>query len=261
MVSDYDLLARFYDLEHRDLEDVELYRNFAVRCNGEVLEVGCGTGRVTLALAEEGFTVVGVDNSTAMLALARERAAQLGLTERVRLVQADIRTSGVLDEAAVGRERFALTIWPLNGFVHMLTGQDQLEALRNVYRALLPGGLLIVDLPNPYVTFSPATDGLMAVRRLVHAPDGEVLVLSCAYTDLAAQTQRLCLFYDRLDDEGLVHRTTVEMTLRIVYRREMELLLRMAGFEPDAVYGDYELNDYTTDSETMLFVAYKPDGG
>ncbi len=258
-MSDYDLFARFYDLEHSEFNrDVALYRNFAFRCNGPILEIGCGTGRVALALAEAGLSVVGVDNSEAMLALARKHAARRRLTDKIRLLRADVRALG---KTMPNEEQFALVIWPLNGFAHMLTPQDQLTALRNIHRVLLPGGLLIVDLPNPYVSLTPASDGLMLVRRLLHTPEGNLLILSCTDTDLAAQLQRITLLYDRVDETGAVHRTTIAMTLRIVYRCEMELLLQMGGFALDAVYGDYELGNYDTDSETMLFVAYKPDGG
>jgi ubiquinone/menaquinone biosynthesis C-methylase UbiE len=85
-MSDYDLFAHLYDLEHRDLDqDLDLYRNFAARCDGTVLELGCGTGRVALALAQAGYDVVGVDESTSMLELAQAHVIEAGLARQVQL--------------------------------------------------------------------------------------------------------------------------------------------------------------------------------
>ena len=76
----YDSLARLYDLEHRNFGvDLLLYQNFGRRCGGPVLDVGCGSGRVTLAVARTGLDVVGVDNSVAMLDLAYARVREEGL--------------------------------------------------------------------------------------------------------------------------------------------------------------------------------------
>jgi SAM-dependent methyltransferase len=250
-VTQYDLFARLYDLEHRDLkEDVELYHNFAARCDGKVLELGCGTGRVTLALAQAGFEVTGVDNSAAMLDLAQARAADAGLQAQVRLEQMDVRN---LDQ----ENRFALAIYALNGFLHLTTVADQLSALSNIHRALLPGGFLLVDLPNPHTVFTPAADGQLIVRRHFQSEQGHPITsLIGTQTDLANQIQRLTLFYDEVGQDGAVRRTAVEMDLRFAYRYEMAALLRQVGFDVDAVYGSYDLEPYEGDSPIMLFVAH-----
>jgi SAM-dependent methyltransferase len=251
-VSDYDLFAHLYDLEHRDLDDdLDLYLNFAARCDGSVLELGCGTGRVALALAQAGFDVVGVDESASMLELARARVAEAGLGERIQLHQLD-----VLEMAWPAR--FALAIWPLNGFLHLPDRRAQARALRNVHQALLPGGFLLVDLPNPHVAMSPLSDDHLVVRRTVRAPHGDLVTsLVSTRTDLASQVQRLTLLYDAVGcQDGLVRRTAAEMDLRFVYRYEMCGLLERAGFAVDAVHGSYDLDPYEGDSPIMLFVAH-----
>ncbi len=251
-MSSYDLFARLYDLEHRDFQDdVELYCNFAERCDGRVLELGCGTGRVTLALAKAGFDVMGVDDSAPMLALARTHAADAGLSERVRLEQIDVR-------ALEFDGQFALAIFPLNGFLHLTTVSDQLSALHNIYRALLSGGLLILDLPNPHAVFTPSADGQLVFRRRLRLAEGHSLFsFASTQTDLGSQIQSLTLIYDEVGGDGVVCRTTIETELRFVYRYEMVGLLRHVGFQVDAVYGSYDLDPYEGDSHIMLFVAHK----
>jgi SAM-dependent methyltransferase len=247
----YDLFARLYDLEHRDfVEDLELYLNFATRCGGAVLEVGCGTGRVTLALAEAGFDVAGIDDSSAMLALAQSHAGAAGLAERVELRHADVRTCEL-------EPRFSLALFPLNGFLHLTHAADQLAALRNIHKALLPGGFLVVDLPNPHVAFSTQADGCLVLRKRFRSEEGHLVTSTLStQTDFARQIQDLTLFYDEVGPDAVVQRTAVEMDLRFVYRYEMEALLREAGFKVDAVYGSHDLEPYEGDSEIMLFVAY-----
>jgi SAM-dependent methyltransferase len=251
-MNDYDQFARLYDLEHRDFaDDIEFYRNFALRCDGPVLELGCGSGRVCLALAQSGLWVTGVDSSTEMLALARAHAAAAGLSERLCLEHADVRDLAF-------EEQFALAIYPLNGFLHLLTVEDQLAALDNAYRALLPGGFLVVYLPNPHAVLVPDTDGQLLLRRHFTSPEGHrITSFTSTQTDLTEQRQHLSLFYDEVGDDGLVRRTTVETELRFVYRYEMAALLRQAGFVVDAVYGSYDLDPCEADSEVMLFVAYR----
>src|SRR5947209_9095078 len=91
-MNDYDLIAPFYDSEHAQFdEDLDLYRNFAELCGGQILELACGSGRLLLPLARAGFTLTGVDSSDAMLKLARRQLEESGLLERCTLVQQDMR--------------------------------------------------------------------------------------------------------------------------------------------------------------------------
>ena len=251
-MSDYDLFAQLYDLEHRDLDDdLELYRNFAARCDGPVLELGCGTGRVALALAQAGFDVVGVDTSRSMLELAQARVVKAGVGDRISLEHLDVRE-------VAWSERFALAIWPLNGFLHLSERADQSLALRRVQRALLPGGFFVVDLPNPHVAFAPQSDDHLVVRRTFQTARGDLVTsLVSTRTDLARQMQRMTLLYDTVGcQDGIVRRTAAEMELRFVYRYEMVGLLKEAGLEVDAVHGSYDLDPYESDSPIMLFVAH-----
>jgi hypothetical protein len=158
----------------------------------------------------------------------------------------------------VWQERFALAIWPLNGFLHLPTRADQALALQKVHRALLPGGFLIVDLPNPHVAFLPHLDHHLVVRRTVQTPQGDLVTsLISTHTDLATQVQHMTLFYDTVGcQDGVVRRTAAEMDLRFVYPYEMVGLLEQAGYEVDGVYGSYDLDPYEADSAIMLFVAH-----
>src|ERR1035438_5395020 len=90
-MSEYDLIAPFYDIEHAHFsEDLDLYRNFAELCGGKILELACGSGRVLLPLAQEGHNVTGVDTSAEMLALGRTQIEAAGVAAHCTLVQQNI---------------------------------------------------------------------------------------------------------------------------------------------------------------------------
>jgi hypothetical protein len=153
--------------------------------------------------------------------------------------------------------RFSLVIFALNGFLHLTSTADQVAVLRNVHRALLPGGFLIIDVPNPHESFTPDADGCLVLRRRFHSEEGNLVTcVVSTRTDLATQMQEMTLLYDEVGAGGVVQRTAVEMELRFVYCYEMMALLRQAEFKVDAVYGSHDLEPYESDSETMLFVAY-----
>jgi hypothetical protein len=154
-------------------------------------------------------------------------------------------------------DRFALAIYPLNGFLHLTTVSDQLSALRKIHQALLPRGFVIIDLPNPHTVLAPGADGQLYLRRHFRSEQGTpISSLISTRTDLANQVQEMTLLYDELGTDGTVRRTAVDLELRYTYRHEMAGLLRETGFELDAVYGSYELDPYESDSSILLFVAH-----
>ncbi|MHB1415022.1 MAG: class I SAM-dependent methyltransferase [Chloroflexota bacterium] len=250
----FDLLARYYDLEHGEYaEDLPLYLGFAARTGSPVLEVGCGTGRVLMALAEAGHEVTGVDVSAAMLAqTAAKVAARPALVSRVRLIRGDARDLAL-------SERFSLSFWAMNSFMHLPGQADQLRALAVAWQHLREGGLLILDLFHADIALLQEADG-----RLVHdatwrleGSGRTVLKTSSRHLDQAEQTLETTYVYDEVDSDGRTARTVASFTIRYLHRFEMQLLLERVGFVVEGLYGSYDLDEFTSDSERMIFVARK----
>jgi len=114
---------------------VELAREAALTGQA-VLELGCGTGRVTIPIAQAGVEVVGLDNAPAMLNVARRKATTAGVD--VRWVAADMRSFKL-------EQRFGLVIVPFRSFLHLLTDADQRACLERIHEHLLPGGRLALN--------------------------------------------------------------------------------------------------------------------
>src|SRR5581483_8597830 len=138
-MSDYDLIAPFYDIEHAQFgEDLDMYRNFAELCGGKILELACGSGRLLLPLAGEGWALTGVDTSAAMLELAHQALEEAGVSARCQLVQQDMCQLQL-------PEKYRLAMIALGSFGHIITRVRQQQALAAIRRHLSTGATFILD--------------------------------------------------------------------------------------------------------------------
>jgi len=135
----YEELAHRYDSISPGIAgDVAFYRRLALSAKPPVLELGCGTGRVTIPIAHAGVPIVGLDSAAQMLAIARAKA---GDVTNPCWLQADMRSFDIA-------ERFGLIIVPYRGFQHLLTEADRELTLARVFKHLRAGGRLALDLIN-----------------------------------------------------------------------------------------------------------------
>lgn len=243
--------AALYDLDYGDsTDDLLMIQQFAARCGSPLLEIGCGTGRLLVPLAQEGYAITGVDNSPSMLERAREKVRAAALEDRATLVQQD-----VLD-LDLGR-RFTLAFLAINTFMHLLTTDEQLAALGRIREHLLPGGLLLLDLFNPDLPTLLDCDGrLTLVKELLDEATGERLLKFYSRTvDLERQLLHMTFIVDAVDQQGILRRQVFPFSIRFLFRYELELLLLHAGFQVEAIYGSYDLDEYASDSGKLIAVA------
>lgn len=255
-VKFYDTIARYYDAENASMTaDFALHSELADEYGDPVLDVGCGSGRVMLHLAREGFRVVGVDYSEAMLARGRQHAARLpdDVRARVTFVHGDAL------HATIPGGPFRLISVPYNGFMHFQTLDDQLTALRHFRALLADGGALLLDLPNAGEAFGTQDDGALVLERTFHEPESGNLVMqqSVSELDRAEQQLHVTWIYDEVRGDGAVHRTLAPLVLRYVFPGELRLLLAATGFHLVALYGSYDQEPFEDGSPRMIVVAEK----
>ncbi len=249
-MDDYDLIAPFYDIEHAQFsEDLDMYSNYAEVSGGSLLELACGSGRVLLPLAREGYEVTGVDTSRSMLALARQALQEAGVASHSELVQQDMRTMRL-------GCKFRMAFIALGSFAHITSRKEQQQALATVHAHLSTGGLFILDISNADARYMEDLGGQILHQGTWSRDDGKVLT---HFVSPASSTDRHLLelthFYDQHSQGGTVQRTTVTTHLYLFERGEMELLLEQAGFIIKDVYGDYDLGPYQLESPRMIVVA------
>ncbi|GIX05869.1 MAG: type 12 methyltransferase [Candidatus Poribacteria bacterium] len=243
-------VADLYDFYFRGVPgDVEFYVRQAKEQGGPALELGCGTGRVAAALAEAGVPTVGVDREREMLSRAAVRVAGLGpaVQARLSLVCADMR-------ALPFQGSFASAILAYNSFLHLLTPSDQLACLHSVREALRPGGVLICHLfdPDPYVLAT--RDGRIerSAGFLNPRTGRRVLVELAGRVDPTEQRMTQTFFFEEIDQEGRsVSRRAATLTLRYVYRWEMEHLLARCGFRVRELFGGFREEPYRPRGEQV----------
>jgi SAM-dependent methyltransferase len=243
----FEVIADYYDLELGDYqEDVPLYHNLARRTEMPVLELGVGTGRVAIPLAKSGHSVVGIDSSDAMLAVARRKAGRGRGAPQLLLSEM---TGFSFDMS------FGLIFCALGGFLHLNSQQGQLDTLGRAREHLAPGGLLALDLPNPEaVVWEPGSQGLILEWTRERQDGTMVSKFLSTEADRARQVQRVTHIYEDWHGAGARRRLAI-FELRYAHRYEMELLLKQAGLKPEGVYGSYDLGPYDPDSPRMIFVA------
>ncbi len=254
-MREYERLdAAFYDHYAGGLEgDVPFYVEEARRAGSPVLELGCGTGRILIPIAEAGIDIVGLDLSPAMLALAQAKVAALPAEtqRRIELVQGDMR------DFSLGR-RFQLIAIPYRAFLHLMTPEDERRALTCIREHLADDGRLVLNIFDPRLDIIAAHFGslgsaLKTVSEFDHPESGHhVVVWDTRQYDPGQQTIQQYFVFEEMDDEGrVVGKTYVPLTLRYLYRYEMQYLLELCGYRVEALYGDFDRGPFRYGGEQV----------
>lgn len=142
-VGDFIYDADIYDGLNKFLSDLEFYKKWLPKNKeAKILELCCGTGRLTIPIAKDGYDIKGVDYTSSMLERAKEKALQAGL--KIDFIEADIR------ELNLG-EKFDLIFIPFNSIHHLYKNEDLFEALNTVKKHLKDNGLFLLDCFNPNI--------------------------------------------------------------------------------------------------------------
>ena len=240
----YDLLFDALDF------DIPYWLEVARASKGPILEVACGTGRVLLPIRRAGFDIDGFDSSPAMIARLREKAQAGGLA--VRADVADMR------EFSMGR-RYARLICAFNGFAHCETTEDQLRVLKRCREHLKPEGALIIHMSYPGPEYWSAPEGAPVLEQQVKRPGGgRIQLWDNRKKDVVNQRQDSEMEIWELagsDRPKTVHKFSTSQ--RWVYRFELELLLRAAGFRRWEIFGDFDGSPLKASEDQMIAWAFK----
>ncbi|MFH1788417.1 MAG: class I SAM-dependent methyltransferase [Candidatus Altiarchaeota archaeon] len=235
-LESFNEIAPYYDIFFKGVPgDRRFYVNEALKARS-VLELTCGTGRITLAIAEKGVKVTGLDVSCEMLSKAMEKAARKGL-DSTRFIKGDMRSFNL-------GEKFDLVIIPYNAFLHLITIADQKKALNNIGKHMTPKGRLIFDVFVPDLRKITGNHG----KKFTTKSTKGIRLTETSYYDTLNQTIKV---------DSTFNKRKASMTLRYCFRDELLLLFETTGFKVESVYGGYRKQKLTEKSKQMVWILKK----
>lgn len=250
----YALLPFLYDLEHDTFsDDVPLLLHFAQQTTLPTIELGCGSGRILQAFANEGESITGVDQSIPMLDAALRRISTHEHGAFVTLVEGDMRS---VNQIVTGP--FGLAAFTLNALMHLPSVEDQLTALTSVRDILDAEGTVLIDLMNPHpeqlvhLGSGPLLEGSWTL------PNGDVIdKWSHRVIHPASQVIETTIWYDTVRPDGGLRRIRTTFDHRYVHAAELRFMLERGGFLDIDIYGGYELEPFDDDADRLIAIARK----
>jgi SAM-dependent methyltransferase len=219
------------------------YRDLARQTGGPILELACGTGRLTIPLASEGHEVVGLDASRAMLRATQAKAKAEDV--EITLVQGDIRSFNL-------GQRFPLVILCCNSLAHLTTNEDVKAGLACVLKHLAPGGLFAFDIANPDVRALARSHSECVRLDLGPNPSSGIAVEEVASYD---PVQQIRIAQWRVLEPDATTHEVAPLNLRVFFPQEVPFLLEAASLELAARYGDFAGNPLTGESLNQICIA------
>jgi ubiquinone/menaquinone biosynthesis C-methylase UbiE len=266
----WDDYAPFYDWENARTfgrRDVAFWRNLATHAGGPVLELGCGTGRISIPVSRAGIPVTGIDRSAAMLAHARGRLRRARIATPVRLVQGDIRYLPFGAERSPNRslprrstaagQRFALVMAPYGILQSLLHERDLKSTLAEVHRVLEPGGTLGLELVADLPAWEEYRKRVSLKGWRGRRGGAHVTLVETVRQD--RERRRTIFdqeFTERRGTRTRVHRFS--LAFRTLSVPQMARRLENAGFEIAALLGDYRGGAWDPRAEVWVILARRP---
>jgi ubiquinone/menaquinone biosynthesis C-methylase UbiE len=246
----WDHYAPFYDWENAQTvarRDVAFWKRLASAQDGPVLELGCGTGRITVPVARAGAKVIGIDRSAEMLARGRQRLRRARLQHQALLLRGDIRSLPFRS-----RPGFNLVMAPYGILQSLTRERDLKETLASVARVLRRGGLFGIDLVPDLPRWSEYEG-----RKSLAGAHGSKSHLTLVESVRQDRRRHLTIFdheyIERRGRERRVHRFS--LTFRTLSVPQMAARLEAAGFKIDAVLGDYLGGPWDSRADVWVILA------
>lgn len=247
------MFAELYHAHHAlHPEDLPFWTDLAAQHTGPILELGCGTGRVLVPLAQSRAAnsqpgpIIGLERDAEMLQVLRRHLPDTHVNQ-IRLIQADF-TQFCLTLA------FGLIVMPCNTYSTLTEAQRQ-QVLERVSAHLRPGGVFAAGLPNPALLRDlPARSAPQVEEAFPHPLDGEPVQVSSGWRRTRSAFT-LTWYYDHLLPDGAVERLSAQVQHSLAPAQTYLDELKAAGFSQIRLLGDYDGTDFNPDAPNMIFVA------
>ncbi|HIF72840.1 MAG TPA: class I SAM-dependent methyltransferase [Dehalococcoidia bacterium] len=254
---DYVAWAEWYDIFYAaaDPGDIEFYHGLCRASGGPILEIGVGTGRLALPLAQEGMEIVGIDLYESMLKVAQQNALDVApLAGSLKLVQADMRDFDL-------KRQFPVVMIPARTLLLATSEEEQIQTLCRAVQHLAPDGTLAFNMfyPDPeMLADDPDEEFLLEV---VEKTDGGRYVLTAKnHFDLESQINHGTQIAEELDPKGeVLRRQELEVVVRYLYPEQIISMCDRVGLEVIEMWGDFEGGELNEESDEIVLIARHAD--
>jgi SAM-dependent methyltransferase len=242
-VGDLIYDANIYDGMNTNLNDLQFYKRWLPKNKDtRILELCCGTGRLTLPIAKDGYDIIGVDNTSSMLEQAKVKASEGGL--EVEFIEADIRTLDL-------KEKYDLIFIPFNSIHHLYKNEDLFKAFNVVKNHLKEGGLFLLDCFNPNIPFIVEGEKEKIQIAEYTTKDGrQVSIKQTMQYENKTQVNRIEWHYYINGEFDSIQK----LDMRLFFPQELDSYLEWNGFNIIHKFGSFEEEVFNNNSEKQIFV-------
>jgi ubiquinone/menaquinone biosynthesis C-methylase UbiE len=237
MASTYDLYNQHYTLEKK------FFFDFANRIKAKkIIDLGCGTGLLTIPLSEAGYKTIGVEPAKAMLDIAKQKPD----SDKVKWIYGD-----ALD---LSEENADLTIMAAHVSQFLLEDKYFLDCLKSINKALVKGGYLIFDSRKPVKSFADLSWPTKDKPKVNKSSIGEKMLWWANILQVSGKR----IMYEIHTQISKSEKSTISVN-ELIFRTEKEItkFLIQANFNVEKIFGDWDMSEVRSNSPEMIFVAKK----
>tara|TARA_B100001109_G_scaffold5851_1_gene4449 strand:+ start:150 stop:875 length:726 start_codon:yes stop_codon:yes gene_type:complete len=239
-MKDIYLYPDLYDALHQDIEtDKNVITHYAKKCNGPVLEVASGTGRLSKYITDLGLPYTGIDNSQSFLDVSIEN-----LGSRGTFLLRDMRDFHL-------NKKFDFIFIGFNSFLHNLTDKDAVSCLASIKTHLNDGGLFLLSIFQPDHSFLYRDEYLYEARTFFDYQGKKCRMMERNSFDDETQINSLTW---QLEIDGNLSEDTYSFKQRMYYPHKMDLLFQETGFSIQEKFGDWEMNPLDEESPLQIYI-------
>ena len=235
-----------YDGLNKQDEDLKFYLEWIKeKENQKILELCCGTGRLTIPISIAGYNISGVDNNIAMLNMAKHKAKMNGIT--IEFFEADIRYLSL-------KTKYDVIFIPFNSIHHLYRNEDLFLAFECVFKHLNDEGIFLFDCYNPDIEYIVNNEGKTTLMRDYTTEKGRRIVIN-QNMQYDKKTQINQIKWQYVIDGKFEPEQSLDM--RMYYPQELDEYVRINGFTIFKKYGDFNSSDFMSNSVHQIFVCKK----
>ena len=242
-VGDLIYDAALYDGLNTSLNDLNFYKKWLPKDKeASILELCCGTGRLTIPIAKEGYNITGVDYTASMLNQAITKANKEQLS--IDFVQKDIRTLNL-------EKKFDFIFIPFNSIHHLYKNEDFFKVLKIVKKHLQRNGVFLLDCFNPNIRYIVHGENKKETTAEYTIDDGRKIIIKQTMNyENATQINRIKWYYYI---DGVFH-SIQNLDMRMFFPQELDFYLESSGVNIIHNFGSFEEDDFCNDSEKQIYV-------